>query len=116
MAKSLAQVRRLVSQHEAGRGRRFPAAVREAVVEYARTQREAGASWTGIARDVGMARYETVRRWYEAMEPSTALVPVEVVVAPHPASGADVVIVSPSGFRLEGLEPAAAVAALKALG
>ena len=116
MAMSLAQVRRLVSRHEAGRGRRFPLAVRRAVVEYARSQREAGASWTAIAREVGMARYETVRRWSEASGPGTGLVPVEVVaVAPEPRPRA-VSIVSPSGFRLEGLAPAEAVAALKALG
>jgi hypothetical protein len=42
------------------------------------------------------------------------LVPVEVVIETE--TTAPVVIVSPSGYRLEGLEPAEAVAALRALG
>ena len=116
MAMNFAQVRGLVSRHEAGRGRRFPAAVRRAVVAYARSQRESGASWTKIRRDVGMTRYETVRRWCEAAEPGAGIVPVEVLdVAPR-LRESEVSIVSPSGLRLEGLAPATAVAALEALG
>jgi len=114
MTKELARIRRKVSAHKPGRGRRYAADVRGAVVRYARRRREQGASWAAIADEVGL-RFETVRSWCVRPDESTAsIVPVEVVV--ETAASAPVVLVSPSGYRLEGLEPAEAVAALRALG
>ena len=113
MSKQLARVRGMVAAHEAGRGKRYPVEVQREVVRYARARRAAGASWTAIADELGLW-FETVRRWCSKAEAAVgAIVPVEVVEDRYVS---DVGIVSPSGFRLVGLEPAAAVAALKALG
>jgi len=114
MTKELARIRRMVAAHKPGRGRRYKADVRREVARYARRRRDQGATWATIADEVGLW-FETVRRWCARMAQSTAsIVPVEVVIETE--TTAPVVIVSPSGYRLEGLEPAEAVAALRALG
>lgn len=117
MSRNLARVRELVASHEAGRGKRYPAAVRREVVGYARRRRDAGASWATIAGEVGVV-FETLRRWCAGEEPTTSIVPVEVIEEEDVVVGggsSEVEIVSPSGFRLVGLDAESAVAALKAL-
>ncbi len=88
---------------------------------YALRERDAGATYEASAETLGLAfesisSFETVRRWCMAAtgsdERASMLVPVEVVAEPR----SPVAIISPSGYRLEGLEPAEAVAALRALG
>ncbi|MBX3276347.1 MAG: hypothetical protein KF729_39200 [Sandaracinaceae bacterium] len=113
MPKKLARVRELVTRHEAGRGSRYPAEVRREVVDYARRRRDEGASWAVIAGEAGLV-LETLRRWCGSKELAARMVPVEVVE--EESAPREVVIVSPSGFRLEGLDAASAVAALRALG
>lgn len=119
MTIDLERVRDLLAGHEPARGRRYPTAAREAVTAYALRRRDQRASWARIADEVGMA-FETVRRWcLRERAAAGRIAPVEVVVdgtRVRHAGHSEVAIVSPSGFRLEGLEPAAAVAALKALG
>lgn len=119
MRNELGKIRRLMAGHERARGRRYPAATRQAVTGYALRRREDGASWSHIAGEVGMA-FETVRRWcLRERADGGGIAPVEVVVDRDRTVGcvgSGVALVSPSGFRLEGLAPAEAVAALKALG
>lgn len=56
---------------------------------------------------------DALRRWSRAPRGSTgAMVPVEVVAPPV---SDDIVVVSPSGWRLEGLDIRDAVAVLRAL-
>lgn len=116
MAKDeITTLRRELARHEKGRGKRYPADLKRRVTAYALRQRDAGATYEAIAETLGLA-FETVRRWCMAVTPSDErppmLVPVEVVAEAR----SPVTIISPSGYRLEGLEPAEAVAALRALG
>lgn len=106
-------LRREVARHEKGRGKRYPADLKRRVVAYARRQRDAGATYDAVAEALGLA-LETVRRWCSISSDARAstLVPVEVVAEPS----SPVTIISPSGYRLEGLAPAEAVAVLRALG
>lgn len=119
MSKNADRIRRMLSDHERGRGRRYPEATRRAVVAYAIRRREEGASWAAIANELGLW-FETVRRWCEARDlaagSASEIVPVEVVDEARLGDGGEVVIVSPSGYRLEGLDARTAVAALRALG
>jgi transposase-like protein len=109
-----AMIRRELDRHHKGRGKRYPGELRERASAYCRERRLAGRSYKAIASELGLC-LETVRRWCLAATDtrrSSALVPVEVVSGPV----APITIVSPSGFRLEGLELDEAVAALRALG
>ncbi|HVK87189.1 MAG TPA: hypothetical protein VM513_23875 [Kofleriaceae bacterium] len=116
MAKDeIAALRRELARHKKGRGKRYPADLKRRVTGYALRQRNVGATYQATAETLGLA-FETVRRWCMAEigsdEHAPMLVPVEVVAEPR----STVAIISPSGFRLEGLEPAEAVAALRAIG
>lgn len=70
---------------------------------------------TAISKELGVAR-DTVRLWTAtppASQEVAALVPVEVVAE---RSSSVVAVVSPSGFRLEGLTLDEAVTVLARLG
>jgi hypothetical protein len=98
---------------ERGRGKRVPAALRARATAWIRRQRSGGASVREIA-DASSLSYETVRRWAELAAPTrTALVPV--TVRPEPDSGDRLVLVSPSGYRVEGLNAEQVVAILREL-
>jgi len=71
MTKELVRIRRLVAPHKPGRGKRYAADVRCAVVRWARRRREEGAIWAAVANEVGL-RFETVRGWCESLDESTA--------------------------------------------
>ena len=98
----------------------FPGWLRELAVEYARAGRERGLAWKQLARMCGLSS-ESLRRWSEAVagkNGAAALVPVHVeeavVSAGSPRRGG-LVLVSPRGFRLEGLDVGGAYRLLEAL-
>ncbi len=60
---------------------------------------------------------KTLTAWMRPSAPhSTALVPVEVIAAPALPASARVVLVSPSGFRIEGLTVDEVLRAIARLG
>jgi transposase len=91
---------------------RIPDAVRAQVVAYARRQRPAGRSWQRIARGIGVSA-GSLQNWARAPAAPRTLVPVTVAAA-EPAPS--LVVVSPGGYRVEGLDVATASALLRALG
>lgn len=100
-------------KHERGRGKRYPKELEARVRACIATRRARGDSLEHIATELGMI-YETVRRWsMPAPTSRAALVPVTVVDEPS-ARGAT--LVSPSGYRVEGLELRDLAALLRALG
>ncbi|MEY2934725.1 MAG: hypothetical protein RL033_5474 [Pseudomonadota bacterium] len=95
-------------------GRCFPRDLKERTSIWIAERRAAGATAAQIAAELGLAS-GTVLRWEKAGKRSArALVPVEVV-ADVAVAGA-LAVVSPSGFRIEGLSFENAVALLRALG
>ena len=113
MDKEAAILRRDLGRVETGRGRRYPRELRARVVGWARGRRAAGASWEEIKRELGQ-QFDTVRRWcLDGAEPK-ALVPVRVVATSTPARTLSVV--SPAGFRIDGLTPSEAAALLREIG
>jgi len=106
----------------------FPDDIRHAVVAYAGRQRKRGRSWDWIGKQLRISG-SSVSRWY-GEEPSasspasspkteaqpTTLVPVQVQaeVEPEPADSG-LVLVSPRGFRLLGLQLSEAAQLLEAL-
>ena len=99
------------------RGARLPPPLRAELIAYARAQRATGVSMPAIAAALGVAP-ESVRRWTQpsAGPVTRALVPVRVVPERPRAPGTSVTLVSPRGFRVEGLALADVGTLLAALG
>ena len=108
LGQELAEVR----AQSRGRALRYPKALREAVVEAAREGLEAGGALSAVARRLGIAP-GTLDRWL-ATGPEPRFRPVEVVT-PSRADGSTITLVTPKGFRFEGLDPAQAVELLARL-
>jgi hypothetical protein len=107
-------LRRALSSHAGGRGRRYPRVLRERIVAYAQVRRSESASWARIAAELRL-QLETVRRWCldaKAVVASRAILPVEVVADERPS----LTVVAPSGVRIEGVTRADAIAVLRELG
>ena len=112
MERETSMLRAELSRVARGRGKRFYLELRDRVIEVGRRRRNEGASWQSIGRELGM-NYETVRRWCIQKEPAT-MRRVEIVPAPVDAAGS-IRVVSPSGFRAEGLTVRDAVMMLATL-
>jgi transposase-like protein len=87
-----------------GRGRRFPAELKAAVVVYIADARARGVTVAKLEADLGVS-WNTMARWSKPRTrrkpgPPKA-VPVRVVSAPKPPTAAT--LVSPTGWRIEGL-------------
>ena len=105
------EVRRLragLARRESGRGRRFAPELRRQISVVGRRLRDEGKSWFRIGREIGLPA-ETVRRLCEA---ASGFAPVEVV---NDSVARDIVVVAPSGYRVEGLDVETAVALLARL-
>ena len=98
-----------------GRGKRYPAELRTRVVAWAVRQRAGGASWEEIKRGLGQ-EFDTVRRWCVGSKAPMSRALVAVRVMPEPAAARLLSVVSPSGFRVDGLSPSEAAALLRELG
>ena len=72
--------------------------------------RDEGRSWGATAAVLGLPT-ETVRRLCSTVEPRSHLLPVVVEADP----GAKIVLVSPGGWRIEGLDAAALLALIPRL-
>lgn len=80
-----------------------------------RRRRAEGASQTLVSREVGV-KWGTLRRWeVRADTSSTAVVPVNVATAARTSPAPELALVTPSGYRLEGLDARDAVALFRAL-
>jgi transposase-like protein len=99
------------------RGARLAPPLRAELIAYACAQRATGVSMQAIAAALGVAP-ESVRRWTQRSAGAArgALVPVHVVPEPPRASRTALTLVSPRGFRVEGLDLADVGTLLAALG
>lgn len=109
METEMRKLRATLARREGGRGRRFAPELRRQITVVGRRLRAEGRSWFKIGRDVGLPA-ETVRRLCEAAPGFVAVEVADGVVA------RDLVVVAPSGYRLEGLDVETAVALLARLG
>lgn len=94
---------------------RVPDAIRAAIVDYARQRQGTGIGWSTIAREVGFS-IGAITSWARAGTPAPQLRPVAVRAAALvalPAAG--LVVVLPSGVRIEGLAAAEVPALLAQL-
>lgn len=88
----------------------MPRSLKDRAGAWIRDQRAAGRTVAELATELGVAA-GTILRWSDGG--ARALVPVQIV---PDRTAASAVLVSPSGFRIEGLSLADAVRALRELG
>jgi DNA invertase Pin-like site-specific DNA recombinase len=94
----------------------YPPAVRAKVRAWVARRRAEGMTPTAIAAELGLSRH-SVLSWAKRDEVPRSLIPVEVLAetdAQAPSAGA--VLVSPRGYRVEGLDVGAIGALLERLG
>lgn len=120
MKNDLNQVRAVLGRLERGRGRRFSTDVRGMIVSAAAGLREQGHSWLSIGRALGLPP-ETPRRLCLAAsagrERAGGFVPVTIVPdRPAQVAHRGLVVVSPAGYRVEGLGAAEVADLLRELG
>lgn len=97
-----------------GRSARYSDALREEAVLYYRDRRASGATKVSIANDLGLAQM-TLARWAESAGGHIKPVRVVTDVVAEIENGAPVVVVTPSGHRVEGLTVSMAAELLRAL-
>jgi hypothetical protein len=113
----LRDLRRELAALDRGPGKSYPAALRARITTWARRAIATGASHTATARAVALD-LRTLRAWLgdaTVSAASTALVPIEVVVD-APAARGPLRLVSPAGFRVEGLALDEVATLLRVLG
>ncbi len=107
MDRELSELRRaLADLGPSGPGRRVPHLLRERVLVAIRRRHQGGASLRQLGDALGLTA-ETLRRWLDAVEvaPTAASprpMPVALIAAPAQTRTA-LSLVTPSGFRVEGL-------------
>src|SRR6188474_185282 len=105
MERELTNLRRELTHIERGRGRRYPAALRDRIARWTRRRRGGGASWQDVAAELKIA-VETIKRWTTIGNAAeAALVPVEVITE-MPRLGDDdreFRVVTRAGHLIEGL-------------
>ena len=93
---------------------RVPVAVREKVLRYAELERRRGTSWRRIAATVGLSS-TAVQRWAVATPRARRrLAPVTVTTPTAPLDDG-LTLVTPTGYRLEGLRLETALGVLRSL-
>jgi len=97
METEIRKLRATLERREGGRGRRFAPELRRQITVVGRGLRAEGRSWFKIGREFGLPA-ETVRRLCEA---AAGFVAVEVK---NEAVTRNLVVVAPSGYRVEGLD------------
>jgi hypothetical protein len=113
MADEIGKLRQALALLERGRGKRYSAQMRERIRRVGRAMHAAGTGWQRIGTALGIP-HETVRRLCRDDAVRDAFVAVDVAPAPAGSTGA-ITLVTPDGFRIEGLDLAAAHALLARL-
>ncbi len=104
-------LREAIERSRAGKIRwRCPPGLRSEVVAFTRERQAAGEGVGKIARDVGLSE-SGLSRWLRLAEGGFR----QVRIGAESASNGDLVLVTPRGFRLEGLSEGLAVRLLREL-
>lgn len=104
--------RRIARLKRDRRGFRFSAPLRREITAWIEVQRERGAWWCDLSRELGVSA-ETLKRWAEPVpKAAAALLPVDIVDAPPPGT---VTLIAPSGLRIDGVSIDAAIAILRGI-
>ena len=112
MMRNTEELREAIARARNGQSRwRCPTELREEVVSHSKARRSAGESVVEIARSLGLSE-SGVNRWLQ--KATGTLRPVRVQASPPESDR--LILVTPSGYRLEGLSMTSAVDLLRRLG
>ena len=112
MADEIQRLRASLARMRPGNGRRYGSGLRDQISRAAKQLRAGGASWRAVGETLGMP-LETVRRIHDEQEERTrGFVPIEIGPA-LPCGG--IAVVTPGGYRVEGLDVETAVTMLARL-
>ena len=95
-------------------GTQYNPTLRAEVAAYGNDRRRTGATWTTIAGELGL-NLETLRVWCLSAQREKRVRLRSVEVVPD-AKGPGLAVVSPAGFRVEGLTLESAAMLLRAIG
>ena len=120
MERELRVLRRELGRVERGRGRKYAEDLRRRITAWCRQRRAAGAGLRELSVEIGVSA-ESVRRWLmtAAESDATALRPVEIVAATEQVprdADPTIRIVTPRGYRIEGLAIGDVIAIVRVLG
>lgn len=105
-------LREAIERSRAGKSRwRCPQGLRSEIVALARERRSSGEGLARIARDLGLSE-SGLSRWLRL---SANVGFREVRLRPEPSASGNLVLVTPRGFRLEGLSESLALRLLREL-
>jgi transposase-like protein len=105
------ELKRELAKVKSGKNGRYPATLRDAVVEYAAKAKEHGKSHAKVAAELGMSE-PTLSFWRAQARSRGNLVPVAIVAAPRVEREP---IVEPGPLRVRGLDIAGVAELLKRL-
>jgi predicted transcriptional regulator len=98
----MAELRRSIAElGPRRRGARIPEDLRREIATYARERRDDGVTLDAVADEIGVSA-ETIRRYVQRKRSSRELVRVEVI--PDAMEVDALVVISPRGYRVEGLD------------
>ena len=100
---------------ERGRTQRIPAEAKKVVLDYVKRERSRGRRWSQIADAVGLSS-SVLDRWSCGQRSAGGRVVRVAVRDQRPAEQASLILVTPAGYRLEGLDTGHALDLLRALG
>ncbi len=104
-------LREAIERSRAGKSRwRCPQGLRSEVVAFTRERQTAGEGVAKVARDVGLSE-SGLSRWLRLADGGFR----EVRIRPESPASGDLVLVTPRGFRLEGLNEDLALRLLREL-
>ncbi|OJY21633.1 MAG: hypothetical protein BGO98_02055 [Myxococcales bacterium 68-20] len=111
------KLRREVGRHGCARGRKLSEHLRARCASYAAARSREGATATVIASELGIS-VTSVHRWLRTKPGScTAMVPVRVIAPSRtPEAASRIVVTTPHGLRVEGLDVDALCVVLARLG
>ena len=112
-ARRFREIARQENKGKPRRGFRYSRELRRVAVEYARARQADGASRAAVARALGVGEI-SLTRWLRA-SPTSRFRRVEVARGQAEWRSANLVLATPAGFRVEGLDVAMLVAVLRAL-
>jgi hypothetical protein len=110
MEREIRKLHAALARRESGRGRRFAPELRRQISGIVGRLRSEGASWSGIGAELGLPT-ATVRRLCDGAAPGFS----RVEIVEEAASSTGLVVITPGGFRVEGLDASGAVMFIRQL-